>query len=607
MLHRRRQDADGRASPQPPMADRRSGAGAGGSGSGLSQLLSSSSPDKAAARRRIAYIAAGVCGFFLLLHLVSRPSDPSYRNGRALPGFGSRSQFASSRRTDTLVRAARKQRAAAAISHGGTGGYGPANFSEPPPFTFCPTFGSGDELGNVYGREAIVKTRTHVGSAERVRKVIKRAMAGLPVTIGVLGGSVSSCHGLDATQAHPLGNPVGPNCYPHRIFSWLNDVFPHPANELTNGALRRTGTSYFGFCSEMHLPDRVDLVIVEFDTEDPAEKTSLSTTDLLIRSLLLRPDQPAVIMLGHFSPQIQGEHGYAGPEMWHSSVAQFYDVVHVSVKGLLYEDYLLNPSKVRQSYFLDPILANSKGHELLADTVIAFLESEICQVWDQAALETDIAALGGNTQPISPLALGDDYPSLLSGKGLRKAADAGLDAEDADLAHGGGRAGGRSGYLRIPPFRITDKPHQLSQFREIKPNCASANDLINPLPSSVFAGSGWNPVQPKPDDEDEMHYWYTDMPGSLLKIPVKVGAGDIAVYYLKGPEAEGWGTVLCWVDDNVDGAVELKGHWDKEYGQPTVTQIDMNVARGPHYVVCELQGQPGIDHARFKLFGVFAT
>jgi hypothetical protein len=61
-------------------------------------------------------------------------------------------------------------------------------------------------------------------------------MAGLPITIGILGGSISSCHGLDATAAHPLGNPIGPNCYPHRIFTWLNDVFPHPANELTNGA-----------------------------------------------------------------------------------------------------------------------------------------------------------------------------------------------------------------------------------------------------------------------------------------------------------------------------------------------------------------------------------
>lgn len=189
-------------------------------------------------RARIVLIAAPV--LILLYLLLAAPSGPntssSYGKGRSLPGFASRSYFSSSRRTDQLLRQARKQRAQAAISHGGTGGYGPANFSEPPPFTFCPTFGATDELGNVYGQEAILKTRLHVGNTERVRKVIKRAMAGLPVTIGVLGGSISSCHGLDTTQAHPLGNPVGPNGYPHRVFTWLNDVFPHPSNELTNGA-----------------------------------------------------------------------------------------------------------------------------------------------------------------------------------------------------------------------------------------------------------------------------------------------------------------------------------------------------------------------------------
>lgn len=66
--------------------------------------------------------------------------------------------------------------------------------------------------------------------------------------------------------------------------------------------------------------------------DDPtsfSDPTSLGTTDLLIRSLLLRPDQPAVILLGHFSPQIQGEHGFAGPEVWHAAVAQFYGVVHL--------------------------------------------------------------------------------------------------------------------------------------------------------------------------------------------------------------------------------------------------------------------------------------
>ena len=237
-----------------------------------------------------------------------------------------------------------------------------------------------------------------------------------------------------------------------------------------------------------------------------------------------------------------------------------------SVKGLLYEEYLMNPMKVRQSYFLDPILANSKGHELLADTIIAYLEAEICTFWDAAALEADLAYYGGSSSSLS-LNVGGD-PSLLSGQGLRKAADAGLDAEDSDTAQRGA-SGTRAGFFGIPPFRITDKPQTMAHFREIKPNCASANDLINPLPASVFQGSGWTPVVPKLDDEDERHYWYTDMPGSLLKVPIKCGAGDIAVYYLRGPETQGWGTVLCWVDDNTEGAVELKGSWNREYGQPT--------------------------------------
>lgn len=60
-----------------------------------------------------------------------------------------------------------------------------------------------------------------------------------------------------------------------------------------------------------------------------SEPQTIDTTDLLVRSLLLRQDQPAVILLGHFSPQVQNEHGFAGPEVWHSAVAHFYDVPHL--------------------------------------------------------------------------------------------------------------------------------------------------------------------------------------------------------------------------------------------------------------------------------------
>lgn len=45
-------------------------------------------------------------------------------------------------------------------------------------------------------------------------------------------------------------------------------MFPHPASELTNGAMRRTNSAYFGFCNGHHIPDVTDLVIVELDAAD---------------------------------------------------------------------------------------------------------------------------------------------------------------------------------------------------------------------------------------------------------------------------------------------------------------------------------------------------
>ena len=51
--------------------------------------------------------------------------------------------------------------------------------------------------------------------------------------------------------------------------------------------------------------------------------------ELLIRSLLIRPDAPAVLILGHTSPQTIEADGFLGPDRWHTLVAQFYDVPHI--------------------------------------------------------------------------------------------------------------------------------------------------------------------------------------------------------------------------------------------------------------------------------------
>lgn len=76
-------------------------------------------------------------------------------------------------------------------------------------------------------------------------------------------GLVSACHGAG-------DDPLSPLCYPSLFFRWWLSVFPHPASELTNGAMRRTNSGYFGFCSAHHVPENTDLVILEFDVDDPA-------------------------------------------------------------------------------------------------------------------------------------------------------------------------------------------------------------------------------------------------------------------------------------------------------------------------------------------------
>ena len=57
--------------------------------------------------------------------------------------------------------------------------------------------------------------------------------------------------------------------------------------------------------------------------------TSIEQFEVLIRSILLRPDSPAVLILGHFSPQVAMSKGFAGADHGHSLVAQFYDVPHI--------------------------------------------------------------------------------------------------------------------------------------------------------------------------------------------------------------------------------------------------------------------------------------
>lgn len=273
--------------------------------------------------------------------------------------------------------------------------------------------------------------------------------------------------------------------------------------------------------------------------------------EILIRAILLRPDQPAVIILGHFSPQIHQAHGFAGPDHWHNVVAQFYDVPHISVKPAIFPEYMRDSNSIKK-YFTDPILANPAGHDLLADMLIAYIQTQICTAWS-------IAEGAAFDMPSESASNSGDKPDLFGGLGRRP----GVPEPENDahnVEHNNQKSDGKDSHralLTVPPGRIDTRPNSDRPYVELSPFCVSANDLVNPLPPSLFYGSGWTAYHPTGSEARmKPHYWFSTLPTSKLRIPIKVGAGDIGIYYFKEPVSKvGEGSsVECWVDDNYGGA-----------------------------------------------------
>jgi len=123
---------------------------------------------------------------------------------------------------------------------------------------YCDVCGPDDAMCTKYGSHNLARSRLYEGSNARFRRVISNAMAGKPIKIGVLGGSVSRGHGLG--QEH---------------FKWLRrfetawkELFPKSKTTMINGAVAATGSDYFSMCFGEHIPEDVDLVLVELLIND---------------------------------------------------------------------------------------------------------------------------------------------------------------------------------------------------------------------------------------------------------------------------------------------------------------------------------------------------
>jgi hypothetical protein len=91
-----------------------------------------------------------------------------------------------------------------------------------------------DKFCDVYGSEANLQlSHIYEGTNIRVDKALKTALSGGSLVIGVMGGSVSACHGV---AADPSGYSSG--CYVNQVARWLNESLPvKDGHTIHNGAI----------------------------------------------------------------------------------------------------------------------------------------------------------------------------------------------------------------------------------------------------------------------------------------------------------------------------------------------------------------------------------
>lgn len=247
-----------------------------------------------------------------------------------------------------------------------------------------------------------------------------------------------------------------------------------PLTRLINASKSATGSAFFAYCLEQELTTRrknvewgkgPDLIVIEVGINDVWPLSEVATRDFekLLRTLRSMPSSPAIIILEAASLLLAQTTSFtSNAEYLHLPAAQFYDVPILSAKQALFGPTpALLPSsglKIEDIFLPDLHHPNERGHELLGDLLITYLERQACQV--QAEILTKASERIRSTDTLSVV--------------------------DAELDIGRRK---EEVVLPLPHRSLFDpfNPDKLDEFSLPKPTCLQiGNDKSTVVPKSNF-------------------------------------------------------------------------------------------------------------------------
>jgi lysophospholipase L1-like esterase len=205
--------------------------------------------------------------------------------------------------------------------------------------------------------DPIGRSQLAAGDRWRLRRAFAKARRGEPITLGVIGGSIT-CGAIASAPDHS---------YVASVLAWWRASFPRSDVRLVNAGLSGTGSLLGAFRVQHDLLEaEPDVVIVEFAVNDAW--VDGAAYEGLLRQILARPNAPAVMLL--FMLYDTG----GGDQEMQSKVGAHYNLPMVSVHDALWPD--IAAGRVRwHDYFVDNVHPNDAGHAFAARCVTAMLET----------------------------------------------------------------------------------------------------------------------------------------------------------------------------------------------------------------------------------------
>ncbi|NPV48275.1 MAG: SGNH/GDSL hydrolase family protein [Armatimonadetes bacterium] len=229
-------------------------------------------------------------------------------------------------------------------------------------------------------RAIVARSLVSQGDTARVQRVLAKGRRGEPVTIGVIGGSI--------TQGASASSPE--NTYGSRIAQWWRRMFPNSEVTFVNAGIGATGSNYGALRAQRDLLSKSpDLVVVEYAVNDPNTEQAAETYEGLLRQILKQPQQPAIVLIFTMAQ------GGGNAQEWQSKVGAHYGLPMVSFRDALWPEIEAG-SMQWEDVEADTVHPNDRGHAYMA----LFITTLLGRVLAEMGPDEELPAPGPVPEPL---------------------------------------------------------------------------------------------------------------------------------------------------------------------------------------------------------------